>query len=58
MTAYRERLRLQGLRPVQIWVADTQAAGFAQTIATQVSRLNVADERDALAFIEHVAEDA
>ncbi len=27
--AHRERLRAQGLRPVQIWVADVNAEGFA-----------------------------
>lgn len=27
---HRERLREQGLRPVQIWVADTRADGFAE----------------------------
>ncbi len=58
MTAYRERLRRQGLRPVQIWVPDTEAAGFAQSLAAQVGHLNATDERTALAFIEHVAEDA
>ena len=26
---YRERLRRQGLRPIQIWVPDTRSAGFA-----------------------------
>ncbi len=26
--AYRERLRRQGLRPVQIWVPDVRAPGF------------------------------
>jgi hypothetical protein len=25
---YRERLREQGLRPIQIWVPDVRAAGF------------------------------
>jgi hypothetical protein len=27
--AYRARLRAQGLRPVQIWVPDVRAPGFA-----------------------------
>jgi Antitoxin MazE-like len=27
--AHRERLRAQGLRPVQIWVPDVNAEGFA-----------------------------
>ena len=26
---YRDRLRAQGLRPVQIWVYDRRASGFA-----------------------------
>jgi hypothetical protein len=26
--AHRERLREQGLRPIQIWVPDTRAPGF------------------------------
>ena len=58
MTVYRDRLRRQGLRPVQIWIPDTQAEGFAQTLANQVGRLDTADERDALSFIEHIAEDS
>ena len=31
----REKLRAAGLRPVQIWVPDTRAAGFAQECARQ-----------------------
>lgn len=27
--AYRERMRAQGLRPIQIWVPDVRAPGFA-----------------------------
>ncbi len=26
---YRKRLRAQGMRPIQLWVADTRAPGFA-----------------------------
>ncbi len=29
VAAHRARLRSQGLRPVQIWVADVRAPGFA-----------------------------
>lgn len=29
VAAHRARLRRQGLRPVQIWVADVRAPGFA-----------------------------
>jgi hypothetical protein len=28
--AYRARLRAQGLRPIQIWVPDVNAVGFAE----------------------------
>lgn len=32
MHQYRERLRASGLRPMQIWVPDTRARGFAQEV--------------------------
>ncbi|MCY4500523.1 MAG: antitoxin MazE family protein, partial [Alphaproteobacteria bacterium] len=32
---HRARLRQQGLRPVQIWVADTRAPGFAEEARRQ-----------------------
>jgi len=28
VSAYRRRLRAQGLRPIQIWVPDVRAPGF------------------------------
>ena len=31
----REKLRAAGLRPVQIWVPDTRAPGFAEECARQ-----------------------
>jgi len=31
----RDKLRAAGLRPVQIWVPDTRAAGFAEECARQ-----------------------
>ncbi len=34
----RDKLRALGLRPVQIWLPDTRAAGFAEECARQ-SRL-------------------
>jgi len=36
--AHRERLRAQGLRPIQIWVPDTRSARFADQASRQ-SRL-------------------
>jgi hypothetical protein len=31
----RNKLRAQGLRPLQIWIPDTRAPGFAQEYARQ-----------------------
>lgn len=55
--AHRERLRAQGLRPIQIWVPDVKAPGFANEARRQ-SRL-VADSRDAAedqAFVDAVSD--
>ena len=46
---YRARLRAQGLRPIQIWVPDTRAPGFAaaakrQARAVAASRAASADQ--------------
>ena len=46
--AHRERLRAQGLRPIQIWVPDTRSPKFAAEAARQ-SRL--------VASSPHAAED-
>ena len=57
MRRYRERLRSAGLRPVQMWVPDTGAPGFAEEARRQsvlVSR--GAGEREALDFIEAAAD--
>jgi DNA-binding LacI/PurR family transcriptional regulator len=45
---YRNRLRAQGLRPVQIWVPDTRAAGFAAEAHRQSA---------SVAASEHAADD-
>jgi hypothetical protein len=45
---HRERLRAQGLRPIQIWVPDTRSPDFAAEAARQ-SRL--------VASSTHAAED-
>lgn len=51
--AHRERLRAQGLRPIQIWVPDTRASSFQaearrQSAAVAVSTHEAADQ----AFID------
>jgi DNA-binding LacI/PurR family transcriptional regulator len=35
MTAYRQRMRAAGMRPVQIWVPDTRSKSFAATCLKQ-----------------------
>ena len=42
----RAALRAQGLRPVQIWVPDTRAAGFAKECARQAAIADTANRAD------------
>lgn len=55
--AYRERLRRQGLRPIQIWVPDVRAPGFhakahRQSLAVAQSPREAGDQ----AFIDAVSD--
>ena len=55
--AHRERLRRQGLRPIQIWVPDVRSRSFKaqahrQSLAVAQSEL----ERDDQAFIDSVSD--
>jgi hypothetical protein len=55
--AHRERLRRQGLRPIQIWVPDVRSRSFKaqahrQSLAVAESEL----ERDDQAFIDSVSD--
>lgn len=53
MKQYRERLRAAGLRPIQLWVPDTRAPGFAAECRRQSSVLaQDAAEAEVAAFIE------
>jgi hypothetical protein len=54
---HRESLRASGLRPVQIWVPDTQREGFAEECRRQ-SRLVSRDPQEAevLEWIENVSD--
>jgi regulator of protease activity HflC (stomatin/prohibitin superfamily) len=55
---YRERLRAQGLRPVQIWVPDVRARSFISAARKQSKA--VAASQDAKAdqgFIDAVSKD-
>jgi len=54
---YRDRLRRQGLRPIQIWVPDVRAPGFraqAHLQSLEVSRSPQAEEDQA--FIDAVSD--
>jgi hypothetical protein len=53
VAAHRAELRRRGLRPIQIWVPDTRAPGFAAEARRQ-SRLVAAEEDfdEVMDFIE------
>ncbi len=56
VATHRAELRRRGLRPIQIWVPDTRAPGFAAEARRQ-SRLVDADDEfdDVMGFIERVS---
>ena len=43
---YRERLRAQGLRPVQIWVPDTRSKTLVEEARRQSLKVSRKDESD------------
>ncbi len=43
MQRRRDKLKAAGLRPVQIWVPDTRAPGFAQECARQARMIQAAE---------------
>ena len=56
--AYRERLRAQGLRPVQFWVPDVRSPQFAQQAHDQSLAVATSDhESDDQAFIDALGDD-
>jgi hypothetical protein len=55
---HRDNLRRAGLRPIQIWVPDTRAPGFAKECARQSQVIrDSAGEQDDMDFIERITED-
>ena len=58
----RDKMRAAGLRPVQIWVPDTRAAGFAAECRRQCELIAEAERTDTgleeTEFWEHVSADA
>jgi Protein of unknown function (DUF3018) len=54
---HRQRLRAQGLRPVQIWVPDVTAEGFAAEAHRQSRAVSASDAADDdQAFVDSVSE--
>ncbi|ABL65420.1 antitoxin MazE family protein [Chlorobium phaeobacteroides] len=54
---YRDKLRERGLRPVQIWVADTRRPGFELECRRQSALLKSdAHEKEVLEFLERAAD--
>ena len=45
----RDKLRAAGLRPVQIWVPDTRAAGFAEECVRQARLVREAETSESRA---------
>ncbi len=55
--AHRARLRAQGLRPVQIWVPDVTAEGFAAEAHRQSRAVAVSEAaEDDQAFVDAMSE--
>ncbi len=53
---HRERLRAQGLRPVQIWVPDVRAPGFAAEAHRQARAVAASKHsEDDQAFVDSVS---
>lgn len=58
MRAHRERLRSQGLRPVQFWVPDVRSPQFAEKAHDQSLAVASSDiESDDQAFIDALGDD-
>ncbi|MBV9289427.1 MAG: antitoxin MazE family protein [Hyphomicrobiales bacterium] len=43
MSSYRQRMKAAGLRPVQIWVPDVNAPGFAEACRRQAQAVAAHD---------------
>jgi hypothetical protein len=56
MKNYRERLRKEGLRPVQIWTVDQKNPKFKSELKRQVGNLSASSEEKELEFWEQVAD--
>jgi Antitoxin MazE-like len=53
---YRESMRRQGLRPLQIWVPDTRAPGFDEEARRQSRAIAESEqEKDDQAFVDAIS---
>lgn len=56
--SHRDRLRAQGLRPVQIWVPDTRSPSFAAEAHRQSSAVAASElAKDDQAFVDALSMD-
>ena len=56
--AYRERLRRQGLRPIQIWVPDIRSRAFKAEARRQAQSIAHSEQEvEDQAFIDSISED-
>jgi hypothetical protein len=56
--AHRERLRAQGLRPIQIWVPDVRSPAFAAEARRQSAAVAASPHAEEdQAFIESITDD-
>lgn len=56
VTTHRERLRAQGLRPLQIWVPDVRAPEFAAAAHEQSLAIAMSEqEEDDQAFVDAIS---
>ena len=54
--AHRDRLRAQGLRPIQIWVPDVHAPGFKEEARRQSRRAAKSPHaKDDQAFVDSIS---
>ena len=55
---YRRRMRAQGMRPIQLWVADVRAPGFEAEAHRQAAAVAASDHAaDDQAFIDALSLD-
>jgi len=54
---HRDRLRAQGMRPIQIWVPDTRHPSFAEEAQRQGQLVGASYDDAELDFWERIAEE-